>query len=213
MANIMRWLVPKEEKFFEMLAEQAENALEGAKELKNFVNNYDKFERTERKSKAQLIKTIEHKGDEITRKIIEKLNKTFIAPIDKEDIRQMAVLLDDVIDLINAVAIRFVLLGIERIDEHITKLADIILSAVSELNKSVLDLKKLKDIKEHYVKIHSLENEADDIYHEALSELFHFYKNSIDIIKYREIYELLEEITDKCEDVAHVIESIVVKRA
>ena len=213
MKNIMRWLVPKEEKFFEMLTEQAENALEGAKELKNFVNNYDKFERNERKSKAQLIKTIEHKGDEITHKIIERLNKTFITPIDKEDIHQMAVLLDDVIDLINAVVLRFVLLGIERIDEHLTNLADIILSAVSELNKSILDLKKLKDMKEHYVKIHSLENEADDVYHEALSELFHFYKNSIDIIKYKEIYELLEEITDKCEDVAHVIESIVVKHA
>lgn len=108
MTNIMHWLVPKEEKFFEMLAEQSENAFEGAKELKNFVNNYDKFERNERKSKAQIIKTIEHKGDEITHKIIERLDKTFITPIDKEDIHQMAVLLDDVIDLINAVALRLV---------------------------------------------------------------------------------------------------------
>lgn len=213
MANIMHWLVPKEEKFFEMLTEQSENALEGAKELKNFVNNYSKFGRSERKSRAQVIKNIEHKGDEITHKIIEKLNKTFITPIDKEDIHQMAVLLDDVIDLIYTVALRFVLLGVERIDEHTTKLVDIILSAVSEVNKSILDLRKLKDMREHYVKIHSLENEADDVYHEALSELFHFYKNSIDIIKYKEIYELLENITDKCEDVANVVESIVVKHA
>lgn len=209
----MHWLVPKEEKFFEMLTEQVENALEGAKELKNFVNNYSEYERSERKSKAQVIKGIEHKGDEITHKIIEKLNKTFITPIDKEDIHEMAVLLDDVIDLINAVALRFVLLGVERIDDYIIKLADIIYSAVTELTKSIMDLRKLKDMREHYVKIHSLENEADDVYHEALSELFHFYKNSIDIIKYKEIYELLEEITDKCEDVTHVIESIVVKHA
>lgn len=213
MPNIMHWLVPKEEKFFEMLAEQSENALEGAKELKAFVNDYSKFERSERKSKAHAIKAIEHKGDEITHKIIEKLNKTFITPIDKEDIHQMAVLLDDVIDLINAVALRFVLLGVERIDGHIIKLVDIIHSSVAELNKSIPDLRKLKDMKEHYVKIHSLENEADDVYHEALSELFHFYKNSIDIIKYKEIYELLESITDKCEDVANVVESIVVKHA
>ncbi|MBI2656768.1 DUF47 domain-containing protein [Candidatus Woesearchaeota archaeon] len=213
MPNIMHWLVPKEEKFFEMLTEQSENALEGAKELRAFVNDYSKFERSERKSKAHVIKSIEHKGDEITHRIIEKLNKTFITPIDKEDIHQMAVLLDDVIDLINAVALRFVLLGVERIDGHIIKLVDIIHSSVAELNKSIPDLRKLKDMKGHYVKIHSLENEADDVYHEALSELFHFYKNSIDIIKYKEIYELLESITDKCEDVANVVESIVVKHA
>lgn len=213
MTNIMHWLVPREEKFFEMLIEQSENALEGAKELKNFVNNYEKLEKSERKSKAQKIKSIEHKGDEITHKIMEKLNKTFITPIDKEDIHQMAVLLDDVIDLINAVSLRFVLLGIERIDEYITKLVDITLNVVTELNKSILDLRKLKDMNEHYVKIHTLENKADDIYHEALSELFHYYKNSIDIIKYKEIYELLEKITDKCEDVTHVIENIVMKHA
>ena len=211
MKKIIRWLFSKEEKFFEMLKEQAENTLEGAKELKSLINNYDKLERNERKSKAQIIKNIEHKGDEITHKIIDKLNKTFITPIDKEDIHQMAVLLDDVIDLINAVAIRFIILGIERIDEYITKLVDIIYNAVSELSKSVSDLKNLKDMKEHYAKIHNFENEADDVYHEALSELFHFYKNSIDIIKYKEIYELLESITDKCEDVVHVVENIVVK--
>jgi len=213
MANIMHWLVPKEEKFFDMLTEQSENALEGAKELKNFVHNYTKFERSERKTRAQVIKNIEHKGDEITHKIIENLNKTFITPIDKEDIHQMAVLLDDVVDLINAVALRFVLLGIERIDIFIVKLVDIILNSVTEVNKSIMDLRKLKDMREHYIKIHSLENEADEVYHEALSELFHFYKNSIDIIKYKEMYELLEKITDKCEEVTHVIENIVVKHA
>ena len=213
MSSIMHWLVPKEEKFFEMLSEQAENALEGAKELKNFISNYDKTEKSERKAKAQAIKNIEHKGDEITHKIIEKLNTTFITPIDKEDIHQMAVLLDDVIDLINAVSLRFILLGVERTDTHINKFADIILACATELKKSIADLRKLKAMNEHYVKIHSLENEADDVYHEALSELFHYYKNSIDIIKYKEIYELLEKITDKCEEVTHVIENIVVKHA
>ena len=205
--------MPKEDKFFEMFIEQSEYALEAAKELKSFIDNYPKFEGKEGEFKARVIKSIEHKGDELTHRIIEKLDKTFVTPIDKEDIHQMAVLMDDVIDLINAVALRFVLLGIKRIDSYITKLVDIILNAVSELNRSITDLKKLKNMKEHYVKIHSLENEADDVYHEALSELFHFYKNSIDIIKYKEIYELLEGITDKCEDVTNVIESIVVKHA
>ena len=153
MSNIMHWLVPKEERFFEMLTDQAENVLEGAKELKTFVNNYSKFERSEGKAKVQTIKSIEHKGDEITHKLLEALNKTFITPIDKEDIHQMAVLLDDVVDLIDAVAIRFVLLGVERVDDYILKLTDIILSAVSEMNKSILDLRKLKNMRDHYIKI------------------------------------------------------------
>lgn len=213
MANIMRWLVPKEEKFFEMLAEQSQNALEAAKELKTFVDEYPKFERSERKAKVQSIKNIEHKGDELMHKLIEKLDRSFIAPINKEGIHQMAVLIDDITELVNEAALRFILLGIERIDSYITKLVDVIVNAVSEISKSISDLKKLKHLKEHYVKIHSLENEADDIYHDALSELFHFYKNSIDIIKYKEIYELLGKITDKCEDVAQVIESIAFKHS
>ena len=213
MKKIINWLVPKEKEIFEMLARQSENALEGAKELKNFVANYDKFERSERKARAQVIKNIEYKGDEITHEIVGKLNKRFAAHIGKEDIHKIAVLLDDVTDLINEAALRFTLLGIERIDAHITKLSDIIYNCVSEVNKSIGDLKKLKDIEKHYAKIHALENEANEIYHEALSELFHFYKNSIDIIKYREIYGLLEETINKCEDVAHTVERIAVKHA
>lgn len=167
----------------------------------------------ERKAKAQAIKNIEHKGDDITHKIIDSLNKTSITPIDKEDIHELAVLLDDVIDLINAVSVRFVLLGMERVDKYIVKLVNLILDAISELTKSIADLRKLKEMREHYIRMHSIENEADDVYHDALSDLFHYYKNSIDIIKYKEIYELLEKITDKCEEVTHVIEGIVVKHS
>lgn len=213
MANIMHWLLPKEEKFFEMLNEQSENVMQGAKELKDFVGNYAKLDKNEKKSKANLIKNIESRGDEITHNIIQKLNATFITPIDKEDIHQMAVLLDDVIDRINGVALRFLLLGIEKMDRHISKLVEIINNAVTEMHSSILDLRKLKEMREHYIKIHSLENEADDTYHEALSELFAHYDNPIDIIKYKEIYELLEGITDKCEDVTNVVEGVVVKHA
>ena len=209
----MHWLIPKEEKFFELLADQSKIALEGAKELKIYIDDYAELGRGERKARAYAIKKIESKGDEITHEIIEKLNTTFITPIDKEDMHQMAVLLDDVIDLINAVSIRFVLLGIERIDAHIKKLSEIIYNSVSELNKSILDLRKLKPMKEHYIKIHSLENEADETFYKGIDELFHFFKNPIDIMKYREIYQLLEEVTDKCEDIINVIESIVVKHA
>ncbi|HLC62445.1 MAG TPA: DUF47 family protein [Candidatus Nanoarchaeia archaeon] len=213
MKRIMNWLVPKEEKFFELLAKQSENALKAAEELKEFVRDYEKSSRSERKSKSNSMKSIERKGDEIAHDIMEKLDTTFITPIDKEDIHRMTVLLDDVVDLIDTATLRFVILGIERIDNHIIKLVSVTHQSVEELNKAVADLKKLKHVKEHYVKIHSLENEADEVYYNALSELFHFFKNPIDIIKYKEVYELLEGVTDKCEDVANVIESIVIKHA
>ena len=213
MKRIMNWLVPKEEKFFELLAKQSENALKAAEELKEFVRDYEKSSRSERKSKSNSMKSIEKKGDEIAHEIMEKLDTAFITPIDKEDIHRMTVLLDDVVDLIDTATLRFVVLGIERIDGHITKLVSITHQSVEELNKAVADLNKLKHVKEHYIKIHSFENDADEVYYNALSELFHFYKNPIDIIKYKEVYELLEGVTDKCEDVANVIESIVVKHA
>ncbi len=208
MPKLLRWLAPKEKKFFEMFAEQSENALEGANELRKFVKNFAKLERRERKSKADLLKEIGAKGGEITNKIMENLRETFVKPIDKEDFHRITVLLDDTIDLLNIVAQRLVLLGIERIDDHILKLADIANSAVKEMYNSISELKKLRSSKEHYTKIHTLENEADDAFGEALSELFRYYKNPIDIIRYREIYELMERITDKCEDIAHVIESV-----
>ena len=213
MANFLKFFIPQEEKFFDLLAEQSANALKGAEELKDFVANYSKLNKEDRKARAKVMKALEDKGDEITHSIIDKLNKTFITPIDKEDIHEMAILLDDIIDLIEAVALRFSLLGIEKIDVHITKLVDIILKAVIEINSSVTGLRKLKDMHEHYVRIQTLENEADDVYHNALDELFHFYKDAIDIIKYKEIYELLEKVTDKCEDITHIMESIVVKHA
>mgnify|MGYP001609896298 CR=1 FL=1 len=212
MANIISWLMPKEEKFFEMLKEQSNNALESAKELKSFVDQYAQFDRKERKSRAQIIKNIEHKGDEITHKIIDELNNR-AAPIDKEHAYKIAISLDEIIDLANTVAFRFVLFGVERIDKYITKLVDIVLNAVGEVNKIISDLRKPKGIKEHLAKIYNLEKEADEIYHEALSELFHFYKNSIDIIKYKELYELLEKITDKCKEISRITEVVAFKYA
>src|SRR3989338_6413110 len=213
MKKILHWLVPREKEFFELLAEQSSNALEGAKELKIFIDDYGKLERGERKARAYAIKNIENKGDEAAKKIFGRLDKNFKAAIDREDIQRMAVLLDDITDLISDAASKFVILSIERIDVHTVKFADVVLEAVDEVDKSVLNLKKLKGMESHCAKIRSLEKAADKIYDEALSELFHFYKNSIDIMKYSDIYELLESIADKCKDVANVLDSIAAKHA
>ena len=213
MKNIIHWLLPKEKKFIDMLAEQSENAKLAASELKSFVDEYAELGRSERKSRAGSIKEIELKGDEIVQRIINGLEKNFRVPFDKEHIKNIAVLLDDITDLINAAASRFVILSIERIEGNIPKLINIIINLVDEVNEGISDLKKLKDVKAHYEKIYELEREADKVYSEALSELFHFYKNSIDIIKYKEIYDLLESAADKCKDVANIIEEIAAKQS
>ena len=150
MVKILNWLMPKEKKLLEMLAEQSQNALEAAKELKLFVDDYEKLERSERKSKANIIKNIEHKADEATHKLME-LNKNFTAP-SREYFYEIIILLEGLIDLINAVASRFVILSIERIEDYIPRLVDIVFNSATETTKIISNLKKSKHSKEHYAK-------------------------------------------------------------
>ena len=212
MANLVNWLLPKEKKFFLMLRDQASNVVDGANEFKNLIDNYNSLSDVKRKELVKKIKEIESKGDNIVHNIIGSLDKAFITPIDKEDIHRLSMLLDDAIDFIYATSIRLTIFKINRIDDHIRKLADIILETVKKIELGVIGVSKLKSMNRFYIDIHTLENKADDIYHEALGDLFNK-KDPIEIIKYREIYEYLENITDRCEDIANVIESIVVKHA
>ena len=211
MKNVLHWIVPKEKKFFEMLAEQSENVLKGVNELKNFIDFYPEIEKSERKLKAASIKEIERKGDEIQNQIIENLDKNSKTPIDREDIRKLTDLLDDIIDLTNTVTSRLITLSIERIDEHTLKFVELIVKIADEVNKVVSDLKKLKDAQEHCKKILTLETEADKLFDDALSDLLHYYKNPVDVIKYKEIYDLLENISNKCKNVSVVINSVIAK--
>ena len=212
MANLVNWLLPKEKKFFLMLKDQASNVVDGAIEFKNLIDNYNSLSDVKRKELVKKIKEIESKGDNIVHNIIGSLDKAFITPIDKEDIHRLSMLLDDAIDFIYATSIRLTIFKINRIDDNIRKLADIILETVKKIELGVIGVSKLKSMNRFYIDIHTLENKADDIYHEALGDLFNK-KDPIEIIKYREIYEYLENITDRCEDIANVIESIVVKHA
>lgn len=212
MANLIHWLLPKEKQFFLMLIEQASNVVDGANEFKSLIDNYNELSDAEKKNTAKNIKEIEHKGDNITHEIIRNLDKAFVTPIDKEDIYRLATLLDDVIDLINATSVRLVIFKIVKVDSHIKSLAAIVQDIVKRVYYGIIGVSKLKNLNRFYIDVHTLENKADDAYHAALENLFDK-KNPVEIIKYREIYEYLENITDKCEDVANVIESIVVKHA
>jgi len=212
MTNLFNWLLPKEKKFFLMLKRQASNVVASANKFKELIDNYNNLNETEKRNFIKSIKELESIGDNITHDIIGSLDKTFVTPIDKEDIHNLASLLDDVIDLIYAASIRLKIFKIKTVDAHMKSSAEVIQDTVKKIELGVIGVSKLRSMNRFYIDIHTLENKADDLYHTALEDLFDK-KNQIDIIKYKEIYEFLENITDKCEDIANVIESIVVKHA
>ncbi|MBL7054886.1 DUF47 family protein [Candidatus Woesearchaeota archaeon] len=213
MQRLIKWFIPKEEKFFHMLKAQSENALNGVKELKKLVFQYSKLSAEEKKEIVRHIKELEHKGDDIAHNLIKDLDASFITPLDKEDIHRLCGLLDDIADHTDRIARRLVLFNIENIDNFVKNMAEILVDAVSEVDKAILHLKKLQNMDDFYIKIHSLENQSDKIFHTALSTLFRDNKDPVNIIKLKDIYQILEGTIDKCEDIASRIESIVIKHA
>ena len=159
-----------------------------------------------------MLKSLNDKSKDTTREIILELVKSHRTPIDKDDISKLSVLIHDITCLANSAASMFVILGIERIDEYSPKLVNIMRKFLEEITESIRNLNKLKSIESHYSTISGLRDEAENIFESALSELFHFYKNSLDIIKYKEIYELLGKMIEKSLDVSFAISSIVAKR-
>lgn len=202
-------LIPKEENFFKMFKSSSENLIIGAELLKDMLDNYSNPLQSQQK-----IKEIEHKGDNITHEIIRKLNKSFITPFDREDIYSLASALDDVLDSIDGCAKHMVMYNIENITPEAKELGFISLRACLVLDKAISKLgNKLEHISEFCVEINSLENEADRVRSESISRLFVEEKNPILLIKWKDIYENLELVSDKCEDAANILESIVVKNA
>lgn len=202
-------LIPREEKFFEFFDKAANNILEGAKVLVQMTDERgaDFQERWKR------LEELEHVGDKLTHQIIRKLNRTFITPIDREDIHSLAVALDDVMDLIEASAARMSLYKIKQPTEEAGKLAQVILKSAEEIVKAVSNLERMDDVMEHCIEINRLENMADEISREAIADLFDKGHDPMDVIKWKEIYETMEMATDGCEDVANIVESVALKSA
>lgn len=204
-------LIPKEEKFFALFAQQAENVLEGAKLLKNLLDDY-----TDLEHKLLLIEKTESHGDEIAHRILEKLNTTFITPMDREDIHALTSALDDILDLIYATAQRLQLYRVNSITEQAKKLAAIIVRATEEtlaLTQNLDHLKNPKNMKERWIEVNRLENEGDAVSRNAIASLFEIEINPIEVIKWKELYEHLETAIDKCEDAANIVEAVVLKNA
>jgi uncharacterized protein len=202
-------LFPKEEKFFTMFKEMTQNIIDGAQLLKEMLDDY-----TDPLAKQRKIKEVEHKGDHLTHEIIKKLNKSFITPLDREDIYALSAALDDILDLIDASSQRFIMYNVEKPTPEAKELAFLILKGCQTVAKAVAHLGgKFEHIAEHCVEVNALENEADRVCRDAISRLFDEEKDPIQLIKWKEIYETLERATDKCEDAANILESVVVKNA
>ena len=201
--------IPREEKFFELFDESARNAIKAAQKLNQLVCSWENVGET-----VSEIDELEHEGDTITHQIMEQLNRTFVTPFDREDIAQLAHSLDDVTDFIQAAADAMFIYKVEHPGQRAKELADTIVQAAIEVERAVTQLRphaKLKQILELCVEINRLENVADEIYRSAMAELFTDTKDIAEVIKWREIYEHMESATDRCEDVANVLEGVALK--
>ena len=162
------------------------------------------------------ITELEHHGDNITHRIMERLHSTFVTPIDREDITQLANRMDDVMDFIEGAAVAMLIYGVDRPTQRAKELADILVRVTTEISEAIPRLRRrnqLKKIPEYCIEINRLENEADEVIRTALAELFHDHVDLADVIKWREIYEHMETATDRCEDIANVLEGVTIKRA
>jgi predicted phosphate transport protein (TIGR00153 family) len=201
--------LPKEVKFFDFLNLQAENIVKAADCFRSAVKRNGFDEETVKK-----IKDLEHEGDTLTHEIVDMLNRTFITPIDREDIYALANILDDIVDMINSMANRIKLYRLNADNEHLNLFADTIdqsAQALANAVKHMHDTKRARRVLDYCIEVNRLENMGDQIREKAISHLFETERDPIMVIKWKEIYEVAESTLDTCEHVAKVIESILVK--
>ena len=199
-------LIPREEKFYDDFKMMADQLKVGARLLEQMLAvdppQYDK---------AHEIKEVEHQCDFLTHEIIQRLNKTFVTPIDREDIHELAKTLDDVMDAIDNAAALIPLYRIDKVRGGARELTRVIITQTDEIRSAVEALERRTGVLERAIEINRLENEADRIHKTALGVLFDEESDPIMVIKWKEIFDILEEATDACEDVANLLENVVVK--
>jgi predicted phosphate transport protein (TIGR00153 family) len=204
-------LIPKDEKFFDILEEAADNIHKAAVAFHDLASNWSPTS-----PQFQHIRDLEHEGDRMTHELIDKLNRTFITPIDREDIHALASEIDDVIDVIQAITDRMQLYRIDKSSPFLIKMAEVVVKSTDAVGKAVKSLRDLSHTRrtlDFCIETNRLENEGDALLKEALGDLFSNPKDVLEVMKWKEIYEQTEFATDKCEDIANVIEGIVVKNA
>jgi predicted phosphate transport protein (TIGR00153 family) len=201
-------LIPRDEHFFDLFVEDAANVLEGARQLEAMLRSYDNPDKA-----AKKIRETEHKGDELSHNIGRRLEATFVTPFDREEIHALISGLDDILDLVEEAADTFVLYNITSPTKTSIKQAALVVQSCETLHQALLNLKGFKDLERFVIEVHRLENEGDRLARSAIAGLFDDGTKTIDVLKWKDIYALLEDTIDKCEDVAQLIERIVVKHA
>ena len=201
-------LIPKEESFFDLFEQMAEILLKAAGLLVEATEHVDTLQ-----DSARRLERLEHDGDQITHELMTRLNRTFITPIDREDLHELGTALDDVLDLIEATTEQFILYKVTAMPPPALQLAHVIQQQVTEIHHVMPKLRHLRHehIMEHCVEINRLENAGDRLLRDSIAALFDGDPDPLAVIKWRDIYTLLESATDKCEDVANIIEGIVLK--
>jgi len=201
-------LIPRDNRFFDLFVEDAANMVAAARVLEQFMRNYGERERL-----ASQLRDAEHAGDQMSHNIGRQLEQTFVTPFDREDIHALISRLDDVVDLIEEVADTFILYGIEAPTPVAVEQTEIIVRQCEQVAEALANLRTFKGLEQYWIEIHRLENEGDRIVRRGIAELFTNGGDAVDVIKWKDVYTLLEEAIDACEDVANVIERIVVKHA
>ena len=202
-------LLPREEEFFDLFVEVAKRNIEAAGRLRELFDAAPE----RRGPIVEAIKRLEHECDQVTHEVVNRLDRTFITPLDREDIHQLASDLDDVIDTIDGTSRRAQIFHLGSAPEGVKQLAEVISRMTAVLGEAVGRLKKGDDVMKYCVQAKSLKEEGDAIYHEALGLLFEKETNAIELVKWKEIYDNLERTLDEAEDVANIVESIALKHA
>jgi hypothetical protein len=201
-------LFPRDEDFFTLFVRQGKLVSQGCITLHEMVTHYDA-----RDEYARKLKEVEHQGDLVTHEVFERLNRTFVTPLEREDIHQLASGLDDVLDSVEAIGSRLVMFKIEATTPVTEQLTQILVDCGVQIEKAVANLKDFKNLMAFTIEINRLENEADLISREAVADLFGGTHDLLDVLRWKEIYGRLESAADQCEDVANTIESIVIKNS
>jgi len=210
--SLIRWLKPRELVFFDLLESSAQNVLEAAR----YFDHEMGAKRTEWNDFRLKMKVLEHKGDEITHEIIERLDKTFVTPLEREDILSLAHALDDVLDDLDAIADRLILYSVKEIRPAFKEIASLTVLGSEELLFLVRALRNMSnpdDIRQHIRVINELENKVDSVYHTELAGLFAELKDPIELIKWKELLDTLEAAVDRIDHAAKVVGSTVMKNA
>jgi predicted phosphate transport protein (TIGR00153 family) len=199
-------LFPREEDFFALFRRQGELVRESCDQLHEMMQKFDRIE-----ERAKQLKEVEHQGDLVAHEIFERLNRTFITPLEREDIHDLASGLDDVLDGVEAIGSRLVLFNVQHPTPEAIRLTSIVAQCGVQIERAVGSLKDLKNLMSFTIEINRLENEADTISRQVVADLFSGRHDLLDVMRWKEIYGRLEKVSDKAEDVANTIESIVLK--